>query len=140
MADQGGVWAQLADRASELAVDSPTGAMRDLYSLRQEHDRRPAKPGRPAPAPRSSAAPGPASARAMWLVTLAERPDPSAGWTPALSSRRWPRARSSPRRRWAWARSIASAPSGWLAPPWWPRGVWLTSWRFMSRRPRGVRR
>jgi hypothetical protein len=31
MADQGEVWDQLADRAEELQVDSPTGAMRDLY-------------------------------------------------------------------------------------------------------------
>ncbi len=30
-ADQADVWAQLARRASELDVDSPTGAMRDLY-------------------------------------------------------------------------------------------------------------
>ena len=37
MADQGAVWEQLADRASELEVDSPTGAMRDLYA-RQEPD------------------------------------------------------------------------------------------------------
>jgi ARG/rhodanese/phosphatase superfamily protein len=36
MADQGEVWAQLACRASELDVDSPTGAMRDLYA---SHDR-----------------------------------------------------------------------------------------------------
>jgi hypothetical protein len=32
MADQGEVWEQLACRASELDVDSPTGAMRDLYA------------------------------------------------------------------------------------------------------------
>jgi len=31
-ADQGGVWEHLACRASELEVDSPTGAMRDLYA------------------------------------------------------------------------------------------------------------
>jgi hypothetical protein len=32
MADQGAVSEQLADRASELDVDSPTGAIRDLYA------------------------------------------------------------------------------------------------------------
>ena len=32
MAGQGEVWAQLSMRASELDVDSPTGAMRDLYA------------------------------------------------------------------------------------------------------------
>jgi hypothetical protein len=32
MADQGEVWAQLSMRASELDVDSPTGALRDLYA------------------------------------------------------------------------------------------------------------
>jgi len=37
MADQGGVWEHLACRASELRVDSPTGAMRDLYA-RHETD------------------------------------------------------------------------------------------------------
>jgi len=37
IADQGGVWAHLACRASELEVDSPTGAMRDLYA-RHEAD------------------------------------------------------------------------------------------------------
>ncbi len=37
MADQGEVWAQLACRADELEVDSPTGAMRDLYA-RHETD------------------------------------------------------------------------------------------------------
>ena len=37
MADQGEVWAQIACRASELEVDSPTGAMRDLYA-RHEAD------------------------------------------------------------------------------------------------------
>ncbi len=31
-ADQGGVWEHLARRASDLGVDSPTGAMRDLYT------------------------------------------------------------------------------------------------------------
>ncbi len=31
-ADQGGVWEHLACRASELGVDSPTGAMRDLFA------------------------------------------------------------------------------------------------------------
>jgi hypothetical protein len=31
-ADQSGVWAHLACRASELEVESPTGAMRDLYA------------------------------------------------------------------------------------------------------------
>ncbi len=37
LADQGEVWAQLSVRASELDVDSPTGAMRDLY-VRHESD------------------------------------------------------------------------------------------------------
>ena len=37
LADQGEVWAQLSARASELDVDSPTGAMRDLYA-RHERD------------------------------------------------------------------------------------------------------
>jgi hypothetical protein len=37
MADQGEMWAQLACRADELDVDSPTGAMRDLYT-RHETD------------------------------------------------------------------------------------------------------
>jgi len=37
MADQGEVWAQLACRASELDVASPTGAMHDLYA-RHEAD------------------------------------------------------------------------------------------------------
>ncbi len=37
LADQGEVWAQLSVRASELDVDSPTGAMRDLY-FRHESD------------------------------------------------------------------------------------------------------
>jgi hypothetical protein len=32
MADQGGVWAQLACRASDLGVESPTEAMQDLYA------------------------------------------------------------------------------------------------------------
>ena len=36
-ADQAGVWDDLACRASELDVDSPTGAMRDLYA-RHEAD------------------------------------------------------------------------------------------------------
>jgi hypothetical protein len=31
-ADQGGVWEHLAERASQLRVDSATGAMRDLYA------------------------------------------------------------------------------------------------------------
>jgi hypothetical protein len=37
MADQGEMWAQLACRADELDLDSPTGAMRDLYA-RHEAD------------------------------------------------------------------------------------------------------
>jgi len=36
-ADQGEVWAQLASRQYLLSVDSPTGAMRDLYA-RYEHE------------------------------------------------------------------------------------------------------
>jgi hypothetical protein len=34
-ADQGEVWAHLADRASQLRVDSATGAMRDVYARHQ---------------------------------------------------------------------------------------------------------
>jgi hypothetical protein len=34
-ADQGQVWACLADRASQLRVDSATGAMRDVYARHQ---------------------------------------------------------------------------------------------------------
>jgi ARG and Rhodanese-Phosphatase-superfamily-associated Protein domain len=34
-ADQGAVWAHLADRASRLRVDSATGAMRDVYASHQ---------------------------------------------------------------------------------------------------------
>lgn len=34
-ADQGEVWAHLAERASELRVDSATGAMRDVYARHQ---------------------------------------------------------------------------------------------------------
>jgi len=34
-ADQGAVWAHLADRASQLRVDSATGAMRDVYAHHQ---------------------------------------------------------------------------------------------------------
>jgi hypothetical protein len=36
-ADQGGVWEHLADRASQLQVNSPTGAMHDVYA-RHEAD------------------------------------------------------------------------------------------------------
>ena len=34
-ADQGAVWAHLASRASQLRVDSDTGAMRDVYARHQ---------------------------------------------------------------------------------------------------------
>ena len=42
MADQGEVWAQLVCKADELDVDTPTGAMRDVYA-RHEIDMAPAR-------------------------------------------------------------------------------------------------
>jgi hypothetical protein len=86
MADQGEVWAQLVCKADELDVDTPTGAMRDVYA-RHEIDMAPARqalaaqPGQVGrssiwgasgwgstswPALGCSVAPGPGSARAMW--------------------------------------------------------------------------
>ena len=95
-ADQGEVWAHLADRASQLRVDSVTGAMRGVYARHQTDltaagQARAVKPGQ-------IGALSPVSAQAMWLTPLGGSPSPGSGWTPGPKG--WPRARRSLRRRW----------------------------------------
>lgn len=145
-ADQGEVWAHLADRASQLRVDSATGAMRDVYA-RHQTDLTAARqalavqPGQVGALVYIAgrwvgldllAGPGlfgrawPVSARAMWPMPLAGSPSPASGWTPASSSPQSLRVRPSPRRRSGWAKSIDWAPPSWPALPWSPRGAWPT--------------
>jgi hypothetical protein len=79
-ADQVEVWAQLACRASQLSVDSPTGAMRDVYA-RHESD---------LAAARRALAPQPAQVGALvYLGSQWVGLDLLAG--PRLFARAWPR-------------------------------------------------
>jgi ARG/rhodanese/phosphatase superfamily protein len=80
VADQGEVWAQLSMRASELDVNSPTGAMRDLYTSHESD----------LAAARQALAPQPGQAGA--IIYIANRwvgLDVLAG--PRLFGRAWPR-------------------------------------------------
>jgi hypothetical protein len=76
MTDQGEVWARFAYRADELDVDSPTGAMRDLYA-RHETDMAAVRQALPAQ-------PGQVGASPIWAAAGWARPP---GWPRALRPR-----------------------------------------------------